>query len=96
VEEACATVEQALASECAARGVAGTPYLSYRVTPSRRREESAAVPAEAGPELARRETRRRSKQRLRHRQRRLRRLTTRRHHLPSGKDYSGPWSFPVM
>jgi alkyldihydroxyacetonephosphate synthase len=32
VEEVCAAVEQALASECAARGVAGTPYLSYRVT----------------------------------------------------------------
>jgi alkyldihydroxyacetonephosphate synthase len=32
VEEICAAVERALASECAARGVAGTPYLSYRVT----------------------------------------------------------------
>jgi alkyldihydroxyacetonephosphate synthase len=32
VEEICAAVERALASECAVRGVAGTPYLSYRVT----------------------------------------------------------------
>jgi len=32
VEELCAAVEQALAAECSARGVAGTPYLSYRVT----------------------------------------------------------------
>jgi alkyldihydroxyacetonephosphate synthase len=32
IEEICAAVEGALASECAARGVAGTPYLSYRVT----------------------------------------------------------------
>lgn len=32
IEEVCGAVERAIASECAARGVAGTPYLSYRVT----------------------------------------------------------------
>jgi alkyldihydroxyacetonephosphate synthase len=32
IEPMCAAAERALASECAARGVAGTPYLSYRVT----------------------------------------------------------------
>ena len=32
IEEMCAAVERALAAECAARGVIGTPYLSYRVT----------------------------------------------------------------
>lgn len=32
IEEMCAAVERALAAECAARGVRGTPYLSYRVT----------------------------------------------------------------
>jgi alkyldihydroxyacetonephosphate synthase len=32
VEELCAAAERALAAECASRGVAGQPYLSYRVT----------------------------------------------------------------
>jgi alkyldihydroxyacetonephosphate synthase len=32
IEEVCTAAERALASECAARGVAGHPYLSYRVT----------------------------------------------------------------
>ena len=32
IEEVCAAAERALASEGAARGVAGHPYLSYRVT----------------------------------------------------------------
>jgi alkyldihydroxyacetonephosphate synthase len=32
IESMCAGVERALAAECAARGVIGTPYLSYRVT----------------------------------------------------------------
>jgi len=32
IEEVCSAAERALASECAARGVAGRPYLSYRVT----------------------------------------------------------------
>jgi alkyldihydroxyacetonephosphate synthase len=32
IEEVCAAVERALAAECGARGVIGTPYLSYRVT----------------------------------------------------------------
>jgi alkyldihydroxyacetonephosphate synthase len=32
IEEVCAAAERALAAECAARGVAGRPYLSYRVT----------------------------------------------------------------
>ena len=32
IEEMCAAVERALAAECAARGVIGMPYLSYRVT----------------------------------------------------------------
>jgi alkyldihydroxyacetonephosphate synthase len=32
IADVCAAVERALASECAARGVAGQPYLSYRVT----------------------------------------------------------------
>jgi alkyldihydroxyacetonephosphate synthase len=32
IEEMCAAVERALAAECAARGVIGAPYLSYRVT----------------------------------------------------------------
>jgi alkyldihydroxyacetonephosphate synthase len=32
LEELCGAAERALASECAARGVVGQPYLSYRVT----------------------------------------------------------------
>jgi alkyldihydroxyacetonephosphate synthase len=32
IETMCAAVERALTAECAARGVIGTPYLSYRVT----------------------------------------------------------------
>lgn len=32
IESMCTAVERALATECAARGVKGTPYLSYRVT----------------------------------------------------------------
>src|SRR4029077_20093392 len=32
IEEICAAVERAIASECSARGVTGRPYLSYRVT----------------------------------------------------------------
>jgi len=32
IEGMCAAVERALAAACAARGVRGTPYLSYRVT----------------------------------------------------------------
>lgn len=32
IEEVCAAAERTIASECAARGVAGHPYLSYRVT----------------------------------------------------------------
>jgi alkyldihydroxyacetonephosphate synthase len=32
IEEVCGAAERALASECAARGVVGQPYLSYRVT----------------------------------------------------------------
>jgi alkyldihydroxyacetonephosphate synthase len=32
IDDVCAAAETALASECAARGVAGRPYLSYRVT----------------------------------------------------------------
>ncbi len=32
IEEVCGAAERALVSECAARGVAGRPYLSYRVT----------------------------------------------------------------
>ena len=32
IEEVCAAAERVLAAECAARGVAGRPYLSYRVT----------------------------------------------------------------
>jgi alkyldihydroxyacetonephosphate synthase len=32
IEEMCTAVERALAAECAARGVIGAPYLSYRVT----------------------------------------------------------------
>jgi alkyldihydroxyacetonephosphate synthase len=32
IERVCSAVGQALSSECAARGVAGRPYLSYRVT----------------------------------------------------------------
>ena len=32
ITEVCSAVEQALSSECAARGVSGRPYLSYRVT----------------------------------------------------------------
>lgn len=32
IEPMCAAVEGALVAECAKRGVAGTPYLSYRVT----------------------------------------------------------------
>jgi len=32
IETMCAAVERALAAECAARGVIGAPYLSYRVT----------------------------------------------------------------
>jgi alkyldihydroxyacetonephosphate synthase len=32
IESMCAAVDRALASECAKRGVIGTPYLSYRVT----------------------------------------------------------------
>ena len=32
IDTVCAAVEQALLAECAARGVAGRPYLSYRVT----------------------------------------------------------------
>lgn len=32
IEEVCGAVERAIVSECAARGVAGNPYLSYRVT----------------------------------------------------------------
>jgi alkyldihydroxyacetonephosphate synthase len=32
IEEVCGAVERAIVSECAARGVVGNPYLSYRVT----------------------------------------------------------------
>ena len=32
IEAVCTSVERAMASECAARGVVGRPYLSYRVT----------------------------------------------------------------
>jgi alkyldihydroxyacetonephosphate synthase len=32
IEDVCAAAEDAIASECTARGVAGRPYLSYRVT----------------------------------------------------------------
>lgn len=32
IETMCTAVERALAAECTARGVIGTPYLSYRVT----------------------------------------------------------------
>ena len=32
IERMCAAVERALEAECAARGVIGSPYLSYRVT----------------------------------------------------------------
>jgi alkyldihydroxyacetonephosphate synthase len=32
IEDICAAVDRAIASECSARGVAGRPYLSYRVT----------------------------------------------------------------
>jgi alkyldihydroxyacetonephosphate synthase len=32
IESVCTAVERALAAECAARGVIGAPYLSYRVT----------------------------------------------------------------
>ena len=32
IEEVCAAAESAIVSECAARGVTGRPYLSYRVT----------------------------------------------------------------
>ncbi len=32
IEQVCAAVQRALSSECASRGVAGRPYLSYRVT----------------------------------------------------------------
>jgi alkyldihydroxyacetonephosphate synthase len=32
IEEVCGAVERAIVAECAARGVAGKPYLSYRVT----------------------------------------------------------------
>lgn len=32
IDQVCSSVERALSAECAARGVAGRPYLSYRVT----------------------------------------------------------------
>jgi alkyldihydroxyacetonephosphate synthase len=32
IDEVCGAVERAIATECEARGVAGRPYLSYRVT----------------------------------------------------------------